>query len=223
MAEQNERQLLFKKMKSAMISTNDNAYSNKYATRRRETNRDYTVEEIQNILRNGSLDEQVALSNSYFNKDGIYRRTVIHYATIFKYCGMTIPVLGYGKSIEDENLYKRYFNAVAFSENIGIPELCTQFALKGLINGTYFGVVCKLDKGGLAIMDLPPAYCLNRYKDNQGNDLIEFDLNYFRTIRDETMRGRALEAFPPEIVKAWRKYDKNSSQENRYFLIHSPF
>ena len=149
MAEQNERQLLFKKMKSAMISTNDNAYSNKYATRRRETNRDYTVEEIQNILRNGSLDEQVALSNSYFNKDGIYRRTVIHYATIFKYCGMTIPVLGYGKSIEDENLYKRYFNAVAFSENIGIPELCTQFALKGLINGTYFGVVCKLDKGGL--------------------------------------------------------------------------
>lgn len=221
MAEQNERQLLFKKMKSAMISTNDNAYSNKYATRRRETNRDYTVEEIQNILRNGSLDEQVALSNSYFNKDGIYRRTVIHYATIFKYCGMTIPVLGYGKSIEDENLYKRYFNAVAFSENIGIPELCTQFALKGLINGTYFGVVCKLDKGGLAIMDLPPAYCLNRYKDNQGNDLIEFDLNYFKTIRDETMRGRALDAFPPEIVKAWRKYDKNSSQENRYFLIPS--
>ena len=44
MAEQNERQLLFKKMKSAMISTNDNAYSSKYATRRREINRDYTVE-----------------------------------------------------------------------------------------------------------------------------------------------------------------------------------
>ena len=35
------------------------------------------------------------------------------------------------------------------------------------------------------------------------------------------MRGRALDAFPPEIAKAWRKYDKNSSQENRYFLIPS--
>jgi hypothetical protein len=55
---------------------------------------------------------------------------------------------------------------------------------------------------------LPTAYCQTRFKDVAGNDLIEFDVSYFRTITDKQNLKAALAAYPDFIVSAYKKWDK---------------
>lgn len=51
-------------------------------------------------------------------------------------------------------------------------------------------------------------YCRTRFKDIDGNDVIELNMNYFNTIQDENARQYALNAYPEEIsmyYEAWKK------------------
>lgn len=68
-------------------------------------------------------------------------------------------------------------------------------------------------------MDLPAEKCITRYKDYNNNDLIEFDLSYFTSIHDETMRERAFAAFPKEFKKAYNRYQKSGSLDDKYYLV----
>ena len=71
-----------------LIQTNDNAY-NETSIRYRgyESTKDYTDEEVERILKRGSITEQQNLSRYYFQKDTFYKRIILHYATLLKYCG----------------------------------------------------------------------------------------------------------------------------------------
>jgi hypothetical protein len=89
-----------------------------------------------------------------------------------------------------------------------------------LVNGCYYGVIAKVDKLNFSVIDLPVAYCATRFKDFQGNDVIEFDLSYFNTITDKTLKKAALAAYPDFIVKAYRKWDNNRSK-SRWVIIPS--
>jgi hypothetical protein len=120
-----------------------------------------------------------------------------------------IPNVAPGHKITDPSLEKRYYKALDFVEKINVPNLATDIALKALINGTYYGVITTLDKNNFAILDLPFKYCISRYKDINNNDVIEFDLSYFDSITDELARKSALAAYPLEIAKAYRKYNRN--------------
>jgi hypothetical protein len=77
-----------------------------------------------------------------------------------------------------------------------------------LVDGCFYGVVSKVDKTHFSVLALPAAYCQTRFRDVAGNDLIEFDLSYFRTITDEANRKAALAAYPDFIVSAFKKWDK---------------
>jgi hypothetical protein len=55
-------------------------------------------------------------------------------------------------------------------------------------------------------MDLPAEYCMTRFKDMAGNDVIEFNLAYFNSITDKTTRKETLAVYPKVISKAYREW-----------------
>lgn len=211
----------FKKSNEQMIGTNDRAYSKLYGTQNTTRLRAYTAEQVEDILNRGTPDQKRELSYIFFLTNGFYRRINIYYATLLKYQGIMIPNVAPGHKITDPSLEKRYYKALDFVEKINVPNLATDIALKALINGTYYGVITTLDKNNFAILDLPFKYCISRYKDINNNDVIEFDLSYFDSITDELARKSALAAYPLEIAKAYRKYNRNKRQELQYYRIPS--
>jgi len=86
----------FKLAKDSMITTNSNTYRGNYDINRLMRLKDYTLEEIQNVINYGSLREQRHLSRNYFCKDGFYKQILLHYANLLKYAGVLVPIPGFG-------------------------------------------------------------------------------------------------------------------------------
>lgn len=210
----------FKKSSSDMIATSDKAYNDKYAVQSKRV-RKYTEEEIKHIVEDGNLFEQIKLSNDYFTKSGVYRRIIITLATLLKYQGILIPQQDGKKKLNSKELRSIYEKAMGFIEQINLPVLCTNFSQKALLNGTYYGIIQNVDQTSFTTLDLPIQYCSTRYKDSQNNQIIEFDVSYFNTLHDETLKRAALNTYPKEIVSAYRRYQKAPSLETRYYRIPS--
>jgi hypothetical protein len=67
-----------------------------------------------------------------------------------------------------------------------------------LVKGAYYGLV--KEKGEkVAILDLPFDYCRSRYKNEDDIDIIEFNLDFFKQIRDDKVRQRILDTYPKII------------------------
>lgn len=195
----------FQRAKERMIATNDSAYSSFYNMGRLKRIKDYSEEEIQNIINNGSLAEQQNLSRNYFYKDGFYKQIIIYYSTLLKYAGLLIPHTSYGKKITAPSIQKRYYGAIDYIEKMNLPILLTNFAQRALVDGSYYGIKIQTDRDGFAILDLPSGYACSNFKDSLGNDIVEFDVSYFNTIFDKDDRDAALSMYP-KIVK--QEYDK---------------
>lgn len=212
----------FKQAQQTMIATSDNAYSgSRYGSQQwLEKVKDYSPEEIKKIIESGSLSEQQRLSRNYFNKDGYYKQLVLYYATLLKYTGILIPNPTQGKSLSTSHIQKKYYQAMDYVDKMNLSTILVDWAQKILVNGCYYGVVAKVDKLNFSVIDLPVAYCATRFKDYQGNDIIEFDLSYFNTITDQSLKKAALAAYPDFIVKAYRKWDKNRGK-SRWVIIPS--
>lgn len=205
-----ERLQLFKQAQRNMISTSINAYNNEWGNRKTVTYlTNYTRESIEDIIKSGNLDAQRKLSENYFYKNGFYRRILIYYATLLKYVGILIPK---GKKLTDSIVQKKMSDALAYLDKMKLPIFCTNAVLKALIYGTYFGLVLKDDKNSFAVLDLPYSYCASRYKDFEGNDLIEFDLRYFDSIVDEKKRKKLLSLYPEFIQKAYKQKKKTGTK-----------
>ena len=213
-----ERLTSFKRLSESLIATNDSAFQNKWGlSRNAKPLKDYTDSEIANIMNSGSLEAQQALSRNYFYKDGFYREILIYYATLLKYMGLLIPHPSFGKNLSDEHMKKKYFQATEYLDRIDIPSLFTNISMEVLITGSYFGIIVQADKKAFAVMDLPTSYCISRFKDTSGNDVIEFDLSYFNSIYDESIRKRVLKTYPKEVQSAYKKYRDGKGE--RWILL----
>jgi hypothetical protein len=142
----------------------------------------------------------------------------LHYATLLKYTGILIPNPTFGKSLSTSHIQKKYIQAMDYVDKMRLPTILVEWARKILVNGCYYGVVSKVDRLNFAVIDLPAAYCTTRFKDFQGNDIIEFNVSYFNTITDEKKKKEALAAYPDFIVKAYRKWD-NGKLKNKWVII----
>lgn len=207
-----------------MIQTNDNAY-NESSIRYRgyEVNKTYTDEEIERILERGSITEQQSLSRYFFLKDTFYKRIILHYATLLKYCGILIPSVNNNSNISNPAVKKKYYNALDFIESFKLKVLFTRITTKVLVDGVYYGVMLKVvnPRKTVSILDLPALYCRSRFKDLDGNDIIEFNVSYFDTIVDIKARELALNTYPDVIKKAYRKYKKKPTSDNLWVFIPS--
>lgn len=212
----------FVKSKDKMIATNDNAYRGNFelSHERLLRNREYSTEEIERIITSGTLSEQQKLSRHYFYKDGYYKQIVIYYATLLRYMGLLIPNPSIGKNLSTSHIQKRYYRALDYVESMNLPITMANCAWRAIVDGCYYGVRVEVKKDKFALLDLPSGYACSRFKDLEGNDVIEFDLSYFRTIADKEAQKMALNAYPKEIAKAFTQWDKNK-RKSQWFIIPS--
>ena len=207
MDEQKYTLATFTKAITDMVAKNESSYnSTRWGRNRHERVKEYTIEEIKNIIDSGSVEAQILLSRNYFTRGGFYQRLLLHYATLLKYTGLLIPNPSFGKNLSESYIKKKYNSAVAFIDTAKLPKLFTHIAIKALRDGCYYGVIQEVTDKSISILDLPIFYCRSRFKDKEGNDIIEFNVTYFDTINDGEYRKKALAAYPKEVVNYYRRY-----------------
>ena len=207
MDEQKRDVTSFTKAITAMIAKNESSYNlTRWGKNRYERVKEYTLEEIEEIINSGSVEAQSALSRNYFNKGGFYQRLLMHYATLLKYIGILIPNPSFGKSLSESYITKKYNNATSFLDNARLPKLFTHIAIKALRDGCYYGVIQEVTDKSISILDLPIFHCRSRFKDKEGNDIIEFNVTYFDGIADTEYRKKALAAYPSVVVNWYKRY-----------------
>ena len=203
----------FKKAQQTMIATSDDAWRTSYGARldfnMYQRIKPYTPEEVARIIESGTLNEQQKLSRFYFYKDGFYRRIILYYATLLKYAGFVIPNSDKSQNLSKPNFLKKYNNAIDFVELMKLPELLTNISWRVLVDGMYYGIIINATKKSFAIMDLPYAYCRTRFKDENGNDIVEFNVSYFLNFNDTKDRQAALDAYPDAISSYFKKWKNN--------------
>lgn len=196
----------FSKLSGELIATNDQAWNEYYGWQRVKRTRQYTLQDIDNIVEEGSKEAKRRLSLDFFLKNGFYKRILFYYATLLTYSGILIPNPLNGKKLSEKTLIKRYQNALNYLNKIELQELLTHMSLRALIDGSYYGAILYANKDELVIMDLPMGYALSRFKDYKGNDIVEFNVSYFDTINDTKARNIALKNYPKEVQTYYRKY-----------------
>ena len=192
---------------SKMIAKNESSYNlTRYGRNRHERVKEYTLEEIKDIIDSGSVDAQIILSRNYFERGGFYWRLLMHYATLLKYTGLLIPNPSFGKNLSESYITKKYHSAVSFIDKANLPDLFTHIGTRVLRDGSYYGVIQEVTDKSISILDLPIFYCRSRFKDKEGNDIIEFNVTYFDTIHDGEYRKKALAAYPANVVNWYKRW-----------------
>ena len=182
-------------------------YYNRWLKRDPKTG-SYSREEIDRILDSADLQSKITLSRYFFEHNSFYRRILLHYATLLKYIGILIPNPTFGLKLSKPSIQKKYRNAVNFIDNAKFPSLFTHFAVKALRDGTYYGLISDVSNKGLVILDLPTKYCRSKYIDSDGNDVLEFNVQYFDSIVEEKIKENTLDVYPEFIVNWYRLYKK---------------
>lgn len=198
-----------------MVAANDasSKYKNYFNYERPCISKQYTPEEINNIIADGTLQQRIALSNYFYSCNNMYRRLILHYATLPLYSGVLIPHGNTPDKIKSKTSQATYFKALDFIEKMRLPELFIECARRAYIEGCAYGIKSGLESDkGFGIIFLTSTYCRTRFKDMQGNDVLEFDLSYFDSVygTDEEAKNRAIASFPKEIIKAYKKYKKGT-------------
>lgn len=200
----------FQKMQEKMVATSDmfwrNSYSHSSGWNWKIKN--YTIEQVAEIINSGSKVKQQLLSQNYFYKDGIYRRIITYYATLLKYVGLIIPNSDKLSNLSNPGIVKKFNKALDYVEDMKLPSLLTEITYKVLVDGTYYGVILSNEKNNFVIMDLPFSWCRTRMKDWLGNDVIEFDVSYFDSIPTSDMKEYALKIYPKNVVTYYKRWSK---------------
>lgn len=211
----------FKRSFRSIIATSETAYDGEWSSRRsRQKLKDYSNEEIEQIINSSDIISQQKLSRNYFYKDGFYRRIILYYATLLRYYGILIPNPSFGQKLSTEHIKKRYSKAMDYVDKMSLENLLTNCSFRALVDGSYYGIVQESSKNIFSVLDLPSGFCVSRFKDEKGNDLIEFDLTYFNTILDKKHRDNALKVYPKIFLTEYRKYT-NGKRKSKWLLIPS--
>lgn len=181
--------------------------------------RDYTSEEVRRILLSNNAQQQAKLSRTFFATNGFYKRIILHYSTLLKYVGVLIPNPAFGKSLQDNHVSRRYYQAANYLDTMNIPHLATKIALSVLIDGSYYGVIQSKGKQAFSILDLPHSWCRSNFRDKSGKDIVEFNVAYFNSIRDERQRRAALSTYPEEIASYYKAWSKDKSGLSAWMFI----
>ena len=214
MDEQKNTLATFTRVITDMVAKNESSYnSTRWGKNRYERVKTYSLEEIEKIIDSGSVEAQIALSRNYFLKGGFYQRLLLHYATILKYTGLLIPNPSFGKNLSEQYITKKYNGAITFLDNAKLPKLFTHIAIKVLRDGCYYGVIQGVTDKSISILDLPIFYCRSRFKDKEGNDIVEFNVTYFDTIHDKEYKKKALAAYPKEVVNWYRRFKARKTND----------
>ena len=212
----NDLKSTFSKMKA--ISTQEN--SNKYRPAKylwyRAKREYFDTEAIEKIINNGNLEEIIALSRYFFNYNGLYKRIIIYFSTMLLYYTVVVP--NFVKQKVDKNRFlKNYYKTLDFVEKINIPQEVTKIFTTMLVRGAYYGLVYDSPNGSIIFGDLPQAYCRTRFRSNNGNQILEFNVSFFETYKDELEKELILNNFPSSIKQYYERW-KDGKEETPWYL-----
>ena len=165
---------------------------------------DFTLEEIEQLIRSGDIEALRDLSLYYYRTNGDYRNNINFLAALPLYDSVVIPVIKEDTGSEKQIL-KSFDTACAFIEKLDLPNTFFHITREWLKTGVYNGILRKFENK-YVIQDLPFSYCRTRFKDFYNLNIVEFNILYFNTISDEELRREAILTYPEIIQDAWREY-----------------
>ena len=177
--------------------------------RHQYTNKSY----IQEALGSHNLPELRAISNFYYNVNGIYERVCNYFATLYRYDWYIVPNI-YDESVGAAKVLKDCNKILNYCDNSHIKKLCGDISLEVLKNGAYYAFIVPSDKE-LILQQLPIDYCRSRYFIGH-NPAIEFDMRYFDTFSDINYRMKVLNLFPEEFKKGYMLYKKGKLKSDDF-------
>ena len=192
-----------------MIATSSDAYQRLSGKSGYNQQKLYTTEEINRIVDVGTPVQRAALSQYFFMTNGLYKRIIIHYATFLTYNWLIIPYVKKDTyKMTNKKIKQPIRDASDFCTSFQVQRKCALFAKDILVNGAYYGL---LHENGdkVVIQDLPFEYCRSRFKNADDIDIIEFDMSFFDTIRDEDLRKQILKTYPKIIEKGYNSFKFN--------------
>lgn len=168
-------------------------------------NRDFTIEEIEEIICSGSLEEIRELSRYYYRTNSLYRMNIDVLASMPLYYTMVTPIFESGKGSQTQ-ITKAFYNACTFVEKLDLRNTLLRVTKEWLKTGVYFGILQEKDSKAV-LVDLPLTHCRTRFKDFNNLNVLEFDITYFNyKYSDPEERELAVLTFPEIVQKAWRDY-----------------
>ena len=201
---------LFKKSKKIYhrVPLNERSYNRwGYVTNERvASSEDFTLDEINAIIRSGDLQSLRELSRYYYRTNSTYRNNIDFLAHLPLYEYLVFPIFDdEGSKVQ---ILKTFKAACAFVDHLDLANILAHITTEWLLNGIYYGIL-REDGDKVTVQDLPIDYCRSRFKDLNNLNILEFNITYFEYIRDEIFRNEALATFPEEIQKAWRRWKEN--------------
>lgn len=174
--------------------------------------RDFTIEEIEDIIRSGEISAIRELSRYYYRTNGRYRNNINFLATLFLYDTLVTPIYESGKGSKAQ-IIKAFYNACSFVEALDVKSTLARITREQLKSGIYYGIL--QEQGNrVVIQDLPIEYCRTQYKDFNNLNILEFNITYFIVKYDDAkVRDAALLNFPPIIQKAWKDWKAKKTDD----------
>ncbi len=163
----------------------------------------FTLDEIETILRSGNLEGIRELSRYYYRTNNVYRNNIDFLAALPLYDTMVTPVYQ-EDNISKAQTIKAFYAACNFVDKLNVPVTFQRITKEWLKNGVFYGIL-RTDGEEVVIQDLPLEWCRTRYKEFNGLNLLEFNVNYFNSISDEEYRKEVVQTFPKVIQEAWRQ------------------
>lgn len=170
--------------------------------------RDYSIEQIYEIIKNGDPAEMRELSRYYFRTSGLYKNAIMYLSNLLLMYNVVTPIFDTNKNVSKNAVLSAFYKSCDFVDALNLPINLSRINQEILISGIYFGILRAGENGKYTIQDLPLGYCRARFKDYNNLDIPEFRVTYFDTISDEKLRKEALSGYPKIVQKAYDKYHK---------------
>ncbi len=201
----------------AQTPLSERSYSHWGSMMNSPVQKDFTLDEILQIIRSGDLEQYRQLSKYYYRTNGEYRNNIDYLASLPLYDHIVIPQFnGNGSKAQ---ILKSFTTACEFVEHMDLPNILNHITKEWLITGIYNGIL-RVAGEEVVIQDLPLEYCRTRFKDFNNLNILEFNIMYFSTFSDDEAREEALATFPEEVQKAWREYEnKRSTKVLDYWVM----
>ena len=158
---------------------------------------------IMRCLAENNLEELRAISNFYYNLNGVYERVCNYFAFLYRYDWYVAPEIK-DDSIKEDKILKDFAKVLNYLDNSNIKKICGDIALNVIKNGCYYGYIVPSNEG-MVLQELPVKYCRSRYSVS-GMPAVEFNMKFFDTFRDINYRMRVLNLFPDEFRKGYMMY-----------------
>ena len=181
------------------------------------SHRDFTLEEIEEIICSGEIAAIRELSRYYYRTNGRYRNTIDTLASLPLYDTLVTPIYEKGKGSKAQ-IIKAFYNACSFVEALDVKNTLSRITREWLKSGVYYGILQEYN-GKVVLQDLSDEYCRTRYKDFNNLNVLEFNITYFESqYTDKIEREAAVLNFPPIIQKAWHDW-KNNKLVNKWVMV----